>query len=843
MRKIQYNQITETISALIEACHELPCLETSARTALLSDMRRCVENMAIFVVNVAHKHENIGMIIDIFNRLNELILSVIDGQADTLHILPVLEEIDGIVKTTLKPDSFEIAFLSYNASMADSLYSIYQAAKDDPCCEAYFIPIPYFGIGENKTYENICFDGKECYPDIECTDWKTYDIEERHPDVIFSFAPYDDENYFTSVPSQFFFKNLHKHTDLLCYVPYFIVIKDRIDEHFARLPGVIYADRVFLETENIKEQYIRYYEKFLKKNPTYTENRDLNMKFVSSGSPKLDNIKVQTEIPETWLKKIGSKKVFLYNTTITGILDSDDGYMTKIAEVIEIFSKREDCVLLWRPHPLSVETIRSSRPKLLKAYEEIVADFKKRDFGIFDDTPDLDRALKICGGGYIGDKSSVIPMYKKIHGDGACLLQKPYLLTENDRIPIHIGCLVEVGDEFWFTSINANALFKSDKLFKNIVFVGMFPGEKVFGSLLYLRSVVFDNKICFVPARAREIAVYDIAERKFTKIKILEETKKSGHFTDDTFKFHTAFYHDSRIYFPSLHYPDIMILNTKTYELTRYTGIADELYLYDITKTEIKSCRAYLNDNMLVIVYFNNNIVAFYDLVNNTHTIKHIGSNENNYNDVCFDGHDYWFTPNSSLNVVRYNPATGKCVEISLEKFTSSRTGDKFEAIVFDGTDILLFPDRADSAIKINRENNTVSLFLPINEYITDLYNSDEQFELHHFCCAAFVDETLYAYYPRKHMIISYNCDDHVFHDAKISISRLELQRWKDAKEQIIASEKCTESIENENIIYGVNDFIDNGCKNTDTAKITPSQNFETAGKRIYDNVKKSVLI
>jgi hypothetical protein len=50
------------------------------------------------------------------------------------------------VKTELKPNQIEVAFLSYKASMSDCIETIYLAAKADPMCDAYWIPIPYYTI-------------------------------------------------------------------------------------------------------------------------------------------------------------------------------------------------------------------------------------------------------------------------------------------------------------------------------------------------------------------------------------------------------------------------------------------------------------------------------------------------------------------------------------------------------------------------------------------------------------------------------------------------------------------------------------------------------------------------
>lgn len=79
--------------------------------------------------------------------------------------------------------------------------------------------------------------------------------------------------------------------------------------------------------------------------------------------------------------------------------------------MIEIFkNKRDEAVLLWRPHPLLEATVISMRPDLWEKYSEIVNDFQSEDIGIYDDSADLYRAISIADA-YYGDKSSVVQLF------------------------------------------------------------------------------------------------------------------------------------------------------------------------------------------------------------------------------------------------------------------------------------------------------------------------------------------------------------------------------------------------------------------------------------------------
>ena len=68
--------------------------------------------------------------------------------------------------------------------------------------------------------------------------------------------------------------------------------------------------------------------------------------------------------------------------------------------------------MLWRPHPLMKATIESMRPELWKEYKEILESYRAEGYGLYDDSPDLDRAI-VLSDAYYGDWSSVVQLYEK----------------------------------------------------------------------------------------------------------------------------------------------------------------------------------------------------------------------------------------------------------------------------------------------------------------------------------------------------------------------------------------------------------------------------------------------
>lgn len=315
----------------------------------------------------------------------------------------------------------EAVFLPYKASMWDSLESIWKAADQDTCCDAYVIPIPYFDKNSDGSFREMHYEG-DLYPDyVPVTDYRNYDFEARRPDMIFIHNPYDNNNYVTSVHPFFYAEKLKRFTDKLVYVPYFILGEiDPNDEtaleniqHFCVTPGVIYADKVIVQSENMRQAYI----KVLTRAAGAHTRSYWAEKILGLGSPKTDKVmetrKEDLEVPEEWLRIIrkedGSwKKIILYNTSVSALLCHEEKMLRKMKDVFRVFKEsRDEVALLWRPHPLMKATIESMRPQLWEEYEEIVREYREEGWGIYDDSADLNRAIAVCDA-YYGDGSSLV---------------------------------------------------------------------------------------------------------------------------------------------------------------------------------------------------------------------------------------------------------------------------------------------------------------------------------------------------------------------------------------------------------------------------------------------------
>lgn len=531
MRQAQKQEILSFIDSLQQAHGEIKgALEKKDKASAQNMLAECQE-FAVELGNAIEKTEGEDCItVSYIEAYCEILFSIFK-EISLCEEEKIIYEANKVFKSlkksllrvenSVKNDistSKEVVFFPYKASMWDSLESVYLAAKEDPDCDVYCVPIPYFELNADHSFGKMHYEGREYPENIEIIDWQSYHLEERKPDIIFIHNPYDEWNHVTSVHPMYYAKNLKKYTDCLVYIPYFILgeVKQedknrqkRIEKikHFCFLPGTIYADKVIVQSEDMRQIYITEYMKEVKQLNISVGRSELETKILGIGSPKIEkieNTKIDNlKIPNGWLNIIQKadgerKKVIFYNLGVSALLEYGEKWICKIKDTLSIFKQNQESVaVLWRPHPLIENTLISMRPELLEQYVQIRNAYIDEGWGIYDDTPDLDRAI-ILSDAYYGDGSSVAGLFRQMKKTvmqqnvdiqctslhlGECIEEKEIFTTEgtifNNYIYfvanyILIGAIMRIDMRTWEVSyVNDIANYYPDK----VSIVGMMVRE------------------------------------------------------------------------------------------------------------------------------------------------------------------------------------------------------------------------------------------------------------------------------------------------------------------------------------------------------------------------------
>ena len=264
MRRAQKRQAEDFLKVLEEAHEEiraaienrnypgaLGLLEDCQQGAItLGEMIEAAEGEGCAVILLLEKY------CELVYQCHEKIMQGETGNGNKVYKLlrSYLRKIESSIKNDIK-ERTEAVFLPYKASMWDSLESVWKAADEDPDCDAYVIPIPYYDRKSDGSFGKMHYEGDQ-YPEYVPVTWYgDYDIEGRKPDMIFIHNPYDNTNFVTSVHPDFYSERLKQLTEKLIYIPYFILDEIEPDDqraigkmaHFCTCPGVLNADKVVVQ--------------------------------------------------------------------------------------------------------------------------------------------------------------------------------------------------------------------------------------------------------------------------------------------------------------------------------------------------------------------------------------------------------------------------------------------------------------------------------------------------------------------------------------------------------------------------------------------------------------------
>lgn len=569
----------------------------------------------------------------------------------TKKIQMQIVQIRNSVEYDLSNDRKQVVFLPYKASMWDSLESVWKAADADPNCDVYVIPIPYFDKNPDGSVREMHYEG-ELYPEyVPIVSWQQYDIAAEHPDVIYIHNPYDEYNRVTTVHPAYYSKELKKYTDELVYIPYFILKEidpnDQVSvqgmEYFCTVPAVVHADKVIVQSENMRQIYINVMSKTMGEDT----RKIWEKKIFGSGSPKVEKLlnmkKEDLDIPEGWLKIIekpdgSQKKVVFYNISVLALLENDEKLLRKMESVFGIFKENQDEVaLLWRPHPLIKATIESMRPRLWAEYKKILERYQEEGWGIYDDSADVDRAI-ILSDAYYGDHSSVVQLYQETGKK---------IAIQNTKAILDCAEIINCQEKVYILTRDTQSLFEYSISSGKFRLCGMVQSKL---DQTFICATLYENKIYMPPYDGDCIRVYDICEKKFHSIPLIQtsaEKLNRKHYC-------TCFEYGGKIYIFGDKDSAVLSVDIRTETVQEFSNFRNgfkKLYGYEVgVHTYENVC---IVENCFWIPMGRDNILLQYDMQKNEYYFWNVGIRKMQYATINFDGKYFWLTGNQKV-IVRW---------------------------------------------------------------------------------------------------------------------------------------------------------------------------------------------
>lgn len=272
---------------------------------------------------------------------------------------------------------FVIGFLPYKRSMWNSMASVYEECRKAGAV-AYILPLPYYLMPDKQIVNEQNLFSEEGTLDISM-------IQKISFDYLVIHYPYDGNNKVTSMLPEYYTAQLRNYGKVI-FIPYSCT-----PGIFTRLhSGLANIDYAFLCSEAECDAFISEWAE---------HGVDFSGRVFGFGSPKMDAIEKCSRGSATLV--INSLAPYLYAPFVR-----IDAYRRVITHEIERGRK-----VIFRPHPLLRQTIKSMRPDTEEVYSQFIKWCNEQENVIVDETEDLEHALEQADY-LISDPSSVLEMWQ-----------------------------------------------------------------------------------------------------------------------------------------------------------------------------------------------------------------------------------------------------------------------------------------------------------------------------------------------------------------------------------------------------------------------------------------------
>ena len=353
------------------------------------------------------------------------------GSEDTAGIAAFLSDIFERMKQILKErvtERKEIVFIPYRADYWNSMKAMWKRAVKEGSYDVYVVPVPYYRKTARSELTEMYYEGDK-FPDyLNITDYKEYNFEKRHPDIIVTQNPFDECNYVLSLGREHYSRNLKKHTDKLIYIQPFIIDEIEDEEskawktldYFCAVPGVVRADKVIVQSEKMRGTYIKrltqmagedtadiWKEKVLGiSSAVWCELLEITSEGQEVEEKSDEGLELRKEktdkLPDEWKKIIikpngDIKKIILYNVSVATFAQAGEKIIPKIEHTLEVFKGAcEDTAVIWYVNPHLQRVLKKINLILKDKFERLAKQYKADGWGIYSESGAYEELVELA---------------------------------------------------------------------------------------------------------------------------------------------------------------------------------------------------------------------------------------------------------------------------------------------------------------------------------------------------------------------------------------------------------------------------------------------------------------
>ena len=225
----------------------------------------------------------VGLLEELCENIYEC--SVATGQSQDIseklsHLQDKITQVTAALQTEIL-NRRESVLVVYKADQWKYAEWFWKSEMERADTDVYVLVVPYY----YKKYDGTCYatqyepdEIRECVStshaqlreqgavagNCQVIEYDRFDLMLHHPDEIMIQNPYDEWNQTITLPGKYYSRNLQRYTDELVYAPPFELeefSKNNYREYhnmqyYCTMPGVIRADKVYVQSENMRNVYI-----------------------------------------------------------------------------------------------------------------------------------------------------------------------------------------------------------------------------------------------------------------------------------------------------------------------------------------------------------------------------------------------------------------------------------------------------------------------------------------------------------------------------------------------------------------------------------------------------------
>lgn len=355
------------------------------------------------------------------------------------------------------------------------------------------------------------------------------------------------------------------------------------------------------------------------------------------------------------------------------------------------------------------------------------------------------------------------------------------------------------GDNLWFAAIEYNALWRKSLNDDTLEYIGSFPNESMFQWRLYTSVCEHDGKLYFIPASAYEIGVYDMVEKKFSKINIgIDKEENDVSEIRYAKKYISAFIFENKLVMLPCCYDKVVVYDLVTEEIQTDSSMVEALrkkYAETITSAEgvfylCWNARRIDKDSVIFDLHSNANKFVKYNLRENVWEEYEAGEKKFSYNYIEYHDGEVWLYDDKKMLLVSCSMRSDeyKIFNLPITK------GDMLISNMFVYGDCLYFLSASgESVIRFSIKDRTF-------EYVEELVSKELSFS----SVAVKSNNRLCLYAPMEQSFVLYQ--DNKWKFLPCEINRENMIRIKD--KAYWEMRKDGKGLVTEGMACGVEDFM-----------------------------------